>query len=235
MPTTTRRMSSLSRRRRAAPDQQVERALVIAGVERRERLARLGDARAVRARARCGRPGRRRRSCRAPRGRAPARRRCRRGRAGSAPAGPPPAREGSSSTARAATPRLRWHELLGLGGQQRVEERVDALAGLGANELGDDLAVLERLDRRDALDPVLARERMVGVDVELRELDLAVARRNGLLEHRAELAARAAPFGPEVDDYRDRRERSITAVWKVGSVTSICSLMVVACRSERDR
>ena len=44
----------------------------------------------------------------------------------------------------------------------------------------------------------------VGVDVDLGELDLAAARGDGLLEHRPELAARAAPLGPEVDDDRHR-------------------------------
>ena len=43
-------------------------------------------------------------------------------------------------------------------------------------------------------------ERLVGVDVDLGELDLAVALVDGGLERGSELAAGTAPFGPEVDD-----------------------------------
>ena len=43
-------------------------------------------------------------------------------------------------------------EAVGLGGQQPVEELLDLRRRLGADELGDELAVLERLDGRDALD-----------------------------------------------------------------------------------
>ena len=45
-------------------------------------------------------------------------------------------------------------------------------------------------------------EALVGVRVDLRERDLALALGDRLLEHRRELAARAAPRGPEVDDDR---------------------------------
>src|SRR5581483_4514164 len=94
-------------------------------------------------------------------------------------------------------------QLLGLRGYERVEEARHHGAGLGADELGDDAAVAEGLDRRDALDPVRLGEPGVGIDVELRELDRAVAAFDLALEHRSEDATRSAPRGPEVDHDRD--------------------------------
>ena len=70
----------------------------------------------------------------------------------------------------------RGDERVGLGRQQRVEEALDLGSRLRAGELGGDAAVLERLDGRDPLDPEGVRDRRVGVRVELRERDLAVAR-----------------------------------------------------------
>ena len=70
------------------------------------------------------------------------------------------ARPGSSSSARrrSASPPL-CDQLVGLGGHERVEEALDLRAGLGAHELGDDLAVAVGLHGRDALDPVLGATR----------------------------------------------------------------------------
>ncbi len=45
-----------------------------------------------------------------------------------------------------------------------------------------------------------AGELLVGVGVELGEVDLVLALGHELLEHGRELSAGAAPFGPEVDD-----------------------------------
>ena len=95
-------------------------------------------------------------------------------------------------------------EAVGLGGEQRVQEAVDRRGGLGPDELGHHAAVAEGLDRRDALDPEGAGHARVRVDVELGQLDLALTGGHGLLDHRPELAARAAPLGPEVDDDGDR-------------------------------
>ena len=72
--------------------------------------------------------------------------------------------------------------------------------GIAPVNSGDDLAVLERLDGGDAADVEARGDRRVGVDVELGELDLAVALLDLGLERRAELATGAAPLGPEVDD-----------------------------------
>ena len=66
-----------------------------------------------------------------------------------------------------------------------------------------DRAVLERLHGRDALDAERGGEALVGVRVDLGQRDLAVALVDRLLEHGRELAARAAPGGPEVDDDRE--------------------------------
>ena len=70
-----------------------------------------------------------------------------------------------------------------------------------AGELVDHAAVLERLDGRDALDAERLADLRVGVGVDLRQVDLALARVRGLLERRRELPARAAPRGPEVHDH----------------------------------
>ena len=94
-------------------------------------------------------------------------------------------------------------QAVGLGRDQRVEERLDLRRRDRAGELVDDLAVLERLDRRDALDAGRPGQLLVGVHVDLGQLDLAVARLGGLLERRRQLPAGAAPRGPEVHDDRD--------------------------------
>ena len=91
-------------------------------------------------------------------------------------------------------------ELVGGRRDELVEEALDLRRRDRAGELGDDLAVAKRLHRRDPPDAEARREALVGVDVDLRQLDLAVALADRGLERRAELAARAAPLGPEVDD-----------------------------------
>ena len=89
---------------------------------------------------------------------------------------------------------------VGLGRQQRVQEAIDGHRRLDADELRGDRTVTERLHRGDPLDPVLAGEPGIGVDVDLGQLHLPVARGHGALEQRPQLPARAAPLGPEVDD-----------------------------------
>src|SRR5206468_7941256 len=70
----------------------------------------------------------------------------------------------------------------------------------GADELAHHAAVLERLHGRDRLDPERGGDARARVRVDLHELDLAGALLDGLLDHRPERAAGAAPVGPEVDD-----------------------------------
>ena len=157
-----------------------------------------------RARARSARPGRRRRSCPGTRERI------------SSASSVSPRRSRILASATAASARdgsqlerlaqrllvAALHEPVRLGGQQRVEELLDGLRRLRADELGDHLAVAESLDRRDALDPEVARQALVGVDVDLGQLELSRARVGGALQHRTELTTRPAPLGPEVDDDR---------------------------------
>ena len=57
-------------------------------------------------------------------------------------------------------------------GHEPVEEALDLRGRQRADELVDDLAVLERLDGRDRLDPERLRDARVGVGVDLDELDL---------------------------------------------------------------
>src|SRR5206468_1416016 len=68
--------------------------------------------------------------------------------------------------------------------------------------LGHDPPILEGLDRRDALDPERARQRRIGVRVQLGQDDLALALGRLGLQDRAEHPARAAPLGPEVHHHR---------------------------------
>src|SRR4029079_16068944 len=85
-----------------------------------------------------------------------------------------------------------------------VEEALDRGGRLRAGELGHDEAVLERLDRRDARDAESGGYVLVGVGVDLDQVDLPVTRRDRLLKHGRELPAGAAPLGPEVHDHRGR-------------------------------
>ena len=96
-------------------------------------------------------------------------------------------------------------QLLGLGGQQRVEEaRRRSAGGWAPTNSAATLPSLNALTAGMLWIRYCASEVLVGVGVELDELDRAAARGDRLLEHRTQLAARAAPFGPEVDDDRER-------------------------------
>ena len=64
------------------------------------------------------------------------------------------------------------------------------------------LAVLEEDHRRDRDDPVALGQLALLVDVDLDELQLAVALLDDPVEHGRDGVARAAPLGPEVDDHR---------------------------------
>ena len=199
-PTTTWRSSSL---RSSSPggdglDQRVQALLGLARVQRGERRRELGvvgqPERAARPSA-ANEPGTLASSSSAPsRSPAAASKRAS-GMAASA-------RPGSSSSARRRFGlAARGDQRVGLGRDDAVEEALDLGRRQRADELVDDLAVLERLHGRDRLDPERLREPRVGVGVDLDELDLAVALLDGLLDHGPERAARTAPFGPEVDDH----------------------------------
>jgi hypothetical protein len=93
---------------------------------------------------------------------------------------------------------------------QRVEQLVQHLAHLrlggGAVEHRQHLARDHGRDERDALHAhpaELLRQAGVGVDVDLGEHPSARRVVRELLQDRAELPARLAPVGPEVDEHRD--------------------------------
>ena len=105
---------------------------------------------------------------------------------------------------------------------------------LRADELADDLAVLERLDGRDPLDAERLGERGVGVGVELGQDDLALARGGGLASssgpswrHGPHHSAQKSTTTGTVADW------SITSAWKSCSLTSITVMAhrVGECRS----
>src|SRR5271167_1326587 len=96
-------------------------------------------------------------------------------------------------------------EQVRLGGEQRVEEALDGLPALRADEFVHHAPVSERLDSRDAADLKGLRQVGVRIGVELGEHHLPLALRGGLLEQRPELAAGTAPSCPEVHDDRQRR------------------------------
>ena len=87
--------------------------------------------------------------------------------------------------------------------EEGVEKALHRVCRLSADELGDDSPFVESLDRGNALNPVRPRNRRVGVDIELHEVQSVFTLRSLALQDGAELTARAAPFGPEVDDNRD--------------------------------
>ena len=88
------------------------------------------------------------------------------------------------------------------GPGQAVEERGHGRGRLGADELGHDVPVAEGLHGRDPAHAEPGGEAGVGVDVDLGQLDPALARCHRLLQQGSEHVAGAAPLGPEVDDDR---------------------------------
>ena len=164
---------------------------------------------------------------------------CRRGRAGSAQA-----RRGRA-VARIERQRLAQRglvagggELVGGRGDQRVEEALDLRRRDRAGELGDDLAVAKRLHGGDAADvEALRRALWFASTSTFASATLPPRLCDRGLERRAELPARPAPLGPEVDDDRAarataRRPRSM----KFASLTSLITAAVeVSERAESTR
>ena len=92
-------------------------------------------------------------------------------------------------------------EPVGFRGDDLVEESLDPGRRDGADELGDNLPVLEGLDGGDARDLELLGDPWIAVGVDLRELDLAVPGVDRLLQGGTQRPARATPLGPEVDHH----------------------------------
>src|SRR3546814_6760032 len=64
-----------------------------------------------------------------------------------------------------------------------------------------DLAIFEEDHRRDAAHAIFARRVGIFIDVDLGDHDLAGQFIRNLFERRADHLARAAPFGPEIDEH----------------------------------
>src|SRR6266536_1368588 len=84
---------------------------------------------------------------------------------------------------------------VGLARQQRLDELLDHLRRLRADELVDQPAVRDRLDRGNALHPEGGGELRRLVDVDPRQLHGPVAGHDRPLQQRPERAARRAPAG----------------------------------------
>src|SRR5215218_10396551 len=90
---------------------------------------------------------------------------------------------------------------VGLARQEGLDEALDHLGRLGADELVDQAATGERLDRRDALDLEGRGQALVLVDVEPGQDNLAAVALHRPLQRRGQGVAGPAPVGPEVDQY----------------------------------
>jgi hypothetical protein len=202
---------------RQLAEQQLEGPLVIAGVERRDRLGAASglvqpdprpqavDLEVLREAPRAG-ASLVVAAVRA--GSAPARRRRRRAAGSSASA----RRSDCSSPAAASS-----SASLGTTASKKLSTTA---ARLGPDELLDHHAVAERLDRRNALNAERLRQRRVGVRVDLGQHDRALAGAGGVFEQRRQRAARAAPRAQKSTTTGVVRERSITSTSKSASLTS---------------
>ena len=85
------------------------------------------------------------------------------------------------------------------------------------------LAALVQDNRRNAANAVLARGCRIGVDVELGDRDLAAVFLGDFVQHRCEHLARAAPFGPEIDQHRMTRLQHVLVEGGVGNVFDGCT------------
>ena len=68
----------------------------------------------------------------------------------------------------------------------------------------DRLATQKGIDGGDRLDPELAGQRLVLVDIDLDQRDSIGIGSDGAFQHRCQRLARAAPFGPEIDEHEHR-------------------------------
>ena len=104
------------------------------------------------------------------------------------------------------------------GTQSTGQGLVDHLAQLaladGANLGGLNLAILEQQQHRDRAHVVLHRGGAAFVHIDLGNLQLAVIGLCQFIQHRGNHLARAAPFGPEIHQYRLARLQDRTV--KVG-------------------
>ena len=71
------------------------------------------------------------------------------------------------------------------------------------------LAVLEQHQGRNPANAVFLRRRRVMVDIDLGDLQLALEIGRDFLQRRRNHFARAAPFGPEIDQHRPGRFQDV--------------------------
>lgn len=84
-----------------------------------------------------------------------------------------------------------------------IDEFGDSLLRNRADQLSDALPILEDEQSGDAHDAETTREFGLIVHVDLEDLGSAIVFRGDLFDERRDRSARAAPFGPEVDQDRD--------------------------------
>jgi len=89
------------------------------------------------------------------------------------------------------------------GRDQALNEFLDRLLWLCAHEPVDNFAVDHRINRRNRLHLECGGHRLIGVYINLGQLDRAVGLCHHTLDNRTELLARAAPRSPQVDHHRD--------------------------------
>src|SRR6266851_6985771 len=106
--------------------------------------------------------------------------------------------EACSGGGRRALSRLRCRVRLEVWPQAAQQLRL----GHKADDPLDRLAALEQNHGRDTRDAKLHRRVLIFVDIQLDDLELAGLFDRDLLEHRSDHAARTAPLGPEIDQYR---------------------------------
>ena len=90
---------------------------------------------------------------------------------------------------------------------QAVDEGADLAFRLGANEAVHGLAIDETVDGGNGLHPHLGREVLVFIHVDLDQPHQPAGLGHQLFDQRPQLLARAAPGGPEIDDYRSPGRR----------------------------
>src|SRR5947209_284511 len=84
------------------------------------------------------------------------------------------------------------------------DERLDLGSWDGSNDPVHRLAVFEEEQRRDRCDSELLCDPRAFIDIQLSEAEGRRVRARDLLEDRRDPVARAAPFGPEVDEDETR-------------------------------
>ncbi len=105
-----------------------------------------------------------------------------------------------------------------LGGEDPLDPLANRRFGECTRERVGDLAVTERDDHRYPLHAKLGGKLLIGVDVDLDELERTDGFRRDLLEDRPEDLTRLAPSSPEVHDYRNLTAALQHVLGEIGGV-----------------